>query len=116
MTIRGIISDQTGTPLFAAAVFESDAAGRLTGAGTTTNTDGAFELKTANNDGFLSVRYLGFQPVTIPKIGNYHIIEMQPTAFDLPPVDIRPEPKRNLFGLAIIGLGLLLALLNDKKQ
>jgi hypothetical protein len=114
MNIKGIVNDESGAALFQAAVYESDQVGRLTGKGTATNDKGEFDL-TVSPGGFLSVRYLGYQPITTPKTSTYYIFEMQPGAFDLPPVDVRPEPK-NYNVLVWLGLGLLLSLLNDKKK
>lgn len=114
MKVKGIVNDESGAPLFQAAVYESDATGKLTGTGTATNDKGEFEFDTTAG-GFLSVRYLGYQTITTPKANTYYIFEMQPGVFDLPPVDVRPEPK-NYSVLVWLGLGLLLSLLNNKQK
>lgn len=101
----------------AAAIFESNEFGILQGAGTTSDQNGIFELKAQNaNAGFFTVRYLGFQPITLKKSGSYFLIEMAPSSFDLPPVTIRPpaDAKKNTFW--IFGALLLAFLILNKKK
>lgn len=113
MNIQGRVNDPQGQPLPAAAVYESDQVGNLTGRGTTTRIDGTFDLEVKvnrQNPGFFTIRFLGFKPLTLPITGAYHIIELQPVAFDLPPVEIRPEPAKKSWWpwLGLIGLLLFL--------
>lgn len=92
MRLQGKITDeQTGEPLPAAAVYESDQVGKLTGTGTTTRPDGTFDLETKSP--FFAVRFLGYETLVLPARQTYYIIELAPKAFDLPPVDIKPKPE-----------------------
>lgn len=107
MEIKGIVNDNNGAPLSSAHVFESNAIGKLTGAGTITRDNGEFSLFV--REPFISFRYLGYKPLTIPAKSDYFIIELEPESFNLPPVTIKPAPKPMYFAwLFIAALALLL--------
>jgi len=119
MNIQGKILDENNKPLPAAAVFQSDQVGKLTGRGTTTRIDGTFDLTIKvdrANPGFITFRFLGYRPLTIPATTAYTIIQMEPDSYALPPVDVRPEPvkKKAFLPWLIAGLGLWW-LMEDKK-
>jgi hypothetical protein len=118
MTIKGKITDQTGAPLMAAAIYESNEVGILNGAGTTSDEEGMFEFKPQNKDAkFFTVRFLGFKPVTLNKKDSYFIIEMAPSSFDLPPVNIQPgQPIEKKMPFWIIGAVLLAFFVLNKKR
>jgi len=118
MTIQGQIQDDNGRPLPGAAIFESDQVGNLTGRGTTSRMDGTFDLSVKVNSqapGFFTVRFLGFQPITLPKKTAYQIIQLAPASFNLPPVEIKPEPQKNSKLLGWLALFGLLYFFNKKR-
>lgn len=117
MIITGKITDQDGAPLMAAAIYESNEVGILQGAGTTSDENGLFELKAQNASAtFFTIRYLGFQPITLKKNDSYFLIEMASSSFKLPPVTIRPEPVEKKTAYWIYGVLLLAFLFLNKKK
>lgn len=118
MTITGKITDETGAPLMAAAIFESNEVGILKGAGTTSDENGLFVLEAQSPSAeFFTIRFLGFQPITLKKNESYFLVEMAPSSFELPPVTVRPEQpveKKTLYW--IYGALLLAFLLLNKKK
>lgn len=118
MTIQGKITDENGQPLPGAAIFESDQVGNLTGRGTTSRADGTFDLSVKVNSqapGFYTIRFLGFRPLTLPKTTAYQIVQLSPTSFDLPPVEIKPQPKKENKILGWLALFGLLYFFNKKR-
>jgi hypothetical protein len=121
MTITGKITDQTGAPLMAAAIYESNEVGILKGAGTTSDENGLFELEAQNAGAtFFTIRYLGFQPITLKKNESYFLVEMAQSSFDLPPVTIRPgqpgQPVEKKTAYWIYGALLLAFLFLNRKR
>ncbi len=109
--MNGIILDQsTGAPLTAVNVFASSKTGQPVGSkGTTTDQEGRFTIDFDAE--FITFRYIGFKPITLPNKPGFVIIEMLPTSYDLPPVTIRPPRRQNWFFL-----GLLAALAWDQSR
>lgn len=104
--MNGLVIDaRDGATLPAVNIFESTQTGEplAGGGGTTTDANGLFDASRLKAP-FVSFRYIGFRPLTIAnRTGNVKI-EMIPTAYDLPPVVIRPpvepappviKPKKN---------------------
>jgi hypothetical protein len=109
--VRVVVSDaNTGDTLPGANVVILDQNGNRTTRGGATNDAGVVILENAPG---IEVRYVGYVPalITLPATFTETVhVELMPTAYNLPPVTIRPDrPKRSAAPLAF-----LLLLLTDQ--
>lgn len=116
--IQGYITDRaTNEPLPMANVFVSDEKGNFLGAnGASSNIDGYYTLEVKPGD-YVTVRYVGYEPVTFQPNDNWHDLSLSPSAEQLDTVVIRPKDDKQAPWLAIgiaAGVSLLLLALKQK--
>lgn len=106
--MNGFVFDaQTGQPLVAVNIYESNQTGApISTRGTTTDVDGRFfagDLTAPN----IAFRYVGYKTLVIPNRSGFVKIEMLPETQQLPPVTVKPAPeKRGWLVALLVALGL----------
>jgi len=113
--IYGIITDaNTGEALSGANVYKSNQVGTPIEPiqGTSTNARGEFN-GSIDGGSFMTIKFLGYEPMTVPISPSFTIYELRPVAYDLPKVTVTPK---TIFATATFGVLAVLYFLFTLKK
>jgi hypothetical protein len=113
--IYGIITDaNTGEPLAGANVYKSNQVGTPVEPiqGTSTNDRGEFNGSLTGGS-FMTIKFIGYEPMTVPISPSFTIYELRPVAYDLPKVTVTPK---TIFATATFGVLAVLYFLFTLKK
>jgi hypothetical protein len=113
--IYGIITDaNTGEPLAGANVYKSNQVGTPVEPiqGTSTNARGEFN-GSIDGASFMTIKFIGYEPMTVPISPSFTIYELRPVAYDLPKVTVTPK---TIFATATFGVLAVLYFLFTLKK
>jgi hypothetical protein len=113
--IYGIITDaNTGEALPGANVYKSNQVGTPIKPiqGTSTNDRGEF-YGYLTNGSFMTIKFIGYEPMTVPISPSFTIYELRPVAYDLPKVTVTPK---TIFATATFGVLAVLYFLFTLKK
>jgi hypothetical protein len=113
--IYGIITDaNTGEPLAGANVYKSNQIGTPLEPiqGTSTNARGEFN-GSMDGGSFMTIKFIGYEPMTVPISPSFTNYELRPVAYDLPKVTVTPK---TIFATATFGVLAVLYFLFTLKK
>jgi hypothetical protein len=114
VNLRGIVKDATtGEPLPGANVYASNQVGTPLNPIQGTSTDKNGEFNKIINATWITIKFIGFEPLTFPANNEFTIYELRPTSYNLPNVTITPK---RFFATATFGLLTLVYFLITLKK
>jgi hypothetical protein len=114
VNLRGIVKDATtGEPLPGANVYASNQVGTPLNPIQGTSTDKNGEFNKTINATWITIKFIGFEPLTFPANNEFTIYELRPTSYNLPNVTITPK---RIFATATFGLLTLVYFLITLKK
>lgn len=114
MNVSGIVTDAvTGEPLPGANVYGSNQVGTPLSPiqGTSTNQKGEFNK--AIDSTWITIKFIGYEPLTTVANSAFTIYELQPATYNLPNVTVTPK---SIFATATFGLLTLVYFLITLKK
>lgn len=114
MNVSGIVIDaNTGEPLPGANVYGSNQVGTPLDPiqGTSTNQKGEFNKYI--NSTWITIKFIGYEPLTTVSNNAFTIYELQPTTYSLPNVTVTPK---SIFATATFGILTLFYFLITLKK
>ena len=115
MRVYGLITDaNTGEPLVGANVYQSNQVGTPLEPiqGTSTNDRGEFRFSMTGGT-YMTIKFIGYEPMTVPINPNFTNYELRPVAYNLPKVTVTPK---TIFATATFGVLAVLYFLFTLKK
>jgi hypothetical protein len=114
VNVRGIVKDSTtGEPLPGANVYASNQVGTPLNPIQGTSTDQNGEFNKMINATWITIKFIGYEPLTFPANSEFTIYELRPTSYNLPNITVTPN---NVFKTATFGILTLLYFLITLKK